>query len=187
MRVTVITPPAPIVSWDEARAHLRLDDGDDQQSYVESLIAAAQANIDGPAGWLGRCLGVQTLEMRGWDFGFCDRLPYPPVINVLSVAYVDPAGAEQTLVSAEYQISSSGFLEPSYGVSWPQARYERDAVRIRYRAGYEEIPAPIKHAVLLMVSHWFNNRDAVTTTAAQPAVLPMGVEALLAPYRVGAV
>jgi uncharacterized phiE125 gp8 family phage protein len=168
--------------------HLRLDTDDaEAQFYVESLIAAAQGNIDGPAGWLGRCLGIQTLEVRGWDFGFCDRLPYPPVIDVLSVAYIDPTGAVQTLPVSEYQISVGGFLEPSYGISWPQARYERDAVRVRYRAGYEEIPAPIKHAVLLMVSHLFNNRDAVTTTAAQPATLPMGVDALLAPYRVGAV
>jgi len=186
MLAHVITPPGPLISLDEAKRHLRVD-GSDDDDYITALIAAAQGNIDGPAGWLGRCLGVQTLEVRGWDFSFCDRLPYPPVIDVLSVVYVDPTGAEQTLPASEYQISVGGFLEPFYGISWPQARYERDAVRVRYRAGYEEIPAPIKHAVLLMVSHWFNNRDAVTTTAAQPATLPLGVDALLAPYRVGAV
>mgnify|MGYP003351478400 CR=1 FL=1 len=30
MRVVVITPPAPVVTWEEADQHLRLD-GDDEQ------------------------------------------------------------------------------------------------------------------------------------------------------------
>ncbi|MFX7701355.1 head-tail connector protein, partial [Acinetobacter baumannii] len=63
-------------------------------------------------------------------------------------------------------------------------------VTVRYRAGYaaqdgrSTVPAPIRHAVLLMVGHLYSNRDAVTTTAAQPAQLPLGVEALVAPYRI---
>ncbi len=61
---------------------------------------------------------------------------------------------------------------------------------VRYRAGYpasdgsSTVPAPIRHAILLMVGHLYGSRDAVTTTAAQPAELPLGVQALLAPYRV---
>ncbi len=61
---------------------------------------------------------------------------------------------------------------------------------VRWRAGYptvdgrSTVPAPIRHAILLMVGHLYGSRDAVTTTAAQPAQLPLGVEALLAPYRI---
>ena len=71
----------------------------------------------------------------------------------------------------------------------PAVRGRAGDIRIQWRAGYEagKVPAPIRHAILLMVSHLFNNRDAVTTTAAQPATLPLGVEALLSPYRVWSV
>lgn len=157
MRVTVITPPEPIVSWDEARVHLRLEDGDDQQAYVEGLIAAVTAWLDGPVGWLGRALGEQTLEavfpIYGEPAARC--YPYPPFLSLVSdVPAVDGA-----------------------------------TTAVRWRAGYEagKVPAPIRHAILMMVSHLFNNRDAVSTTAAQPAALPMGVEALLGPYRVWSV
>lgn len=160
MRVAVITEPGPIVSWGEARAHLRLDDGDEQKGYVEGLIAVATAWLDAPDGWLGRALGDQVLEARfptlleGSEWP--ERCyPYPPFRELLSEV---PGTVEGTTV-------------------------------VRWRAGYEagKVPAPIRHAILLMVSHLFNNRDAVSTTTAQPAELPLGVEALLSPYRIWAV
>ncbi len=45
------------------------------------------------------------------------------------------------------------------------------------------VPTPIRQAMLLMVGHLYENREASTVG---PAIteLPMGVEALLAPYRV---
>lgn len=40
----------------------------------------------------------------------------------------------------------------------------------------------IEQAILLLVGHWYNNREA-TILGATPAVLPFGVEALLWPRR----
>ncbi|WP_077960089.1 head-tail connector protein [Ensifer adhaerens] len=39
----------------------------------------------------------------------------------------------------------------------------------------------VRHAVLLIVSHFYSNREAVT--AAGIAAMPFGVNALLQPYR----
>lgn len=64
MRVIVVEPPKPVVTWEEADQHLKLDGDTSQKSFVEGLIAAATAHIDGPDGWLGRALGVQTLEAQ---------------------------------------------------------------------------------------------------------------------------
>lgn len=156
MRVVVITPPEPIVSAEEAKRHLRLIevDGDgnvlpnEEDDYIEALIAAAQQWIDGPGGWLGRCVGVQTLEVSGrpacWPD---DRFPYPPFINVLA----DQSGVPEGCV--------------------------------RYRAGYETIPAPIKQALLLLIGQWYSFRSNVAEDGA-PAEMPMAVEALLSTYRV---
>lgn len=161
MRVAVITPPEPVVSWEEARAHLRLDDGDDQQGYVEGLVAVATAWLDGPDGWLGRALGEQVLEASFLACGDAATRSYPLPPFIALVSDTPQLDGRMTVV--------------------------------RWRAGYpaqdgkSTVPAPIRHAILLMVSHLFNNRDAVTVTAAQPATLPMGVDALLAPYRVWSV
>jgi uncharacterized phiE125 gp8 family phage protein len=184
MHVSVITPPAPIVTWEEADTHLRLDGDTSQKPFVEALIAAAQGNIDGPSGWLGRCVGVQTLEatVDCFDFGVC--LPYPPIISIVAVKYDDPDGIEQTLDPAAYRLDATGSLVCQFGGSWPTTRSDRGVIRVRYSAGYPTPPAAIKAALLLMVSHLFNNRDAVTSTQAQPAVLPLGVDYLLQPHRV---
>ncbi len=39
----------------------------------------------------------------------------------------------------------------------------------------------VRHAVLLIVSHFYNNREAVTVEAIN--AMPFGVNALLQPYR----
>ena len=82
MRVVVVTPPEPIVSWEEARAHLRLD-SDEEEAYVTALVAAAQQWIDGPAGWLGRAIGVQTLKIDASERRAGCPLPFPPFIDVV--------------------------------------------------------------------------------------------------------
>ncbi|MGM5018720.1 head-tail connector protein [Tardiphaga sp. 367_B4_N1_1] len=189
MSIVVVTPPEePVVSLEEAKEHLRVDHGDDDL-YIESLVAAATSTIDGPDGWLGRCLVEQTLEWRGDGFGVCDiRLPYPPIIEILSVDYDDTDGVEQTVAEANYRlVGPPGLprLSPAYGASWPSTRSQSEAVRIQYISGYgaaDDVPQPIRHAVLMMVSELYENREASTD---QPRTeLPFAVAALLATYRV---
>ena len=43
------------------------------------------------------------------------------------------------------------------------------------------IASPVRHAILLLVSHYFEHRDAATDRP--PAAIAFGVDALLAPYR----
>lgn len=43
------------------------------------------------------------------------------------------------------------------------------------------IQPAVRHAVLLIVSHFYNNREAVTTAGI--AAMPFGVNALLQPFR----
>lgn len=197
MRVSVVIAPDPVVTWEEAQAHLRLD-GDDEQELVTGLIAAATAHIDGPAGWLGRALGLQTLEMCLPSFGMVSiGLPYPPAVDVVSVEYVDGAGDVVMLADDDFELRGS-LLRPAWPKSWPTAQWrggDGETVRVRYRAGYavnpdaepvvSNIPAPIRAAILLMVGDLFHSRASVATGAVMQAV-PMSttVEVLLQPFRV---
>lgn len=196
LRVRVITPPEPIVAWEEADAHLKLDGDTSQQTLVEAFIAAATGHIDGPTGWLGRALGVQTLEARGDGFWPSDyRLPYPPHIDVESVKYLDLNGALQAVDPGAYELDDR-VISPAYGAVWPSVRYSRGAVQVRYRAGYvtdpaadplvAAVPAPIKAAILLMVGDLYRFRESATVTAAAAPAIAMSttVENLLAPFRV---
>lgn len=43
------------------------------------------------------------------------------------------------------------------------------------------VPAPVKHAILLLVSHWYSAREAAATEP--PKAIAFGVDALLQPFR----
>lgn len=198
MRVVVVTPPAPVVTWEEADQHLRLEGDVEQKPMVERLIAAATAHIDGPQGWLGRALGLQTLETFLPAFGVTSIcLPYPPAVDIVSVDYVDGDGDMVAMAAADYELRGP-MLRPAWPKSWPSAQWrgsDGETVRIRYRAGYavdpdadpivSNVPEPIKAAILLMVGDLWHARATVATGAAM-ATVPMSttVEQLLQPFRV---
>lgn len=215
MSVVVVTPPQPLVSLELAKQHLRVTTPD-EDDLINLYITAAQSAIDGPGGWLNRAIGVQELEYRfdgfiepiwswgwsgsslfwgstpdyatasgGWPCGRID-LPYPPMISVDSVVYQDLNGVDQTLPSAAYLATDDG-LDASFGTSFPTGRWQANAVRVRYSAGYVTVPPAIVAALLLMVGDLYGNRESVETGVRAAAVqVPMSttVEALLGPYRV---
>lgn len=186
MPVRVVEAPQPFVTIDDARRHI-VDLPPEDEAYVEMLILAATTWIDGPTGWLGRTLGVQTLELTtDGFFGInCDAgaipLPFPPVIEVESVVYTAPNGQVITLPDDRY-VSDIGGISPAGG-SWPATAPRKDAVKITYKAGEPQVPAPIKVAILMLVAGWYRTREAVSI-GAEPYNLPFTVESLLQPYRI---
>lgn len=183
MRVRVVTPPEPIVTRERAKEHLRVRH-DHEDELIDAYVAAATAHIDGPGGWLGRALGVQELEATADVFHDCMRLPYPPIVEIVSVKYLDAAASEITLLPAEYELRGH-LIGSAFGKRWPSVLAHPGSVRIRYRAGYENVPAQVIAAILLMVGDLYANRE---TTAAGASVtsIPMSttVENLLGSLRV---
>lgn len=189
MRALVVTPPAPIVGWADLDAHLRLFGDDSERAYIEGLAVAATATIDGPGGWLGRCLGRQELEARLDGFAPAGlKLPYPEIIGITSVKYFDPAGVEQVMDPADYELAGS-VLSPKWGAAWPSAAGGgREAVRVRYEAGFVEDDHRLQRAriaVLLMVADVFEHRTTVAVGASAAAIpMSMTVKDLLSTLRV---
>lgn len=185
MRLKLVTPPVvQPVTLDEAKAHLRVTAAD-EDAHITSLIAAAVGHVDGPSGVLGRALVEQEWDLL-LDAFPCDELelPLPPLRSVTSITYVDEQGATQTLAPAAYEVDASGVVLPAYGQTWPRTRAQRNAVTVRFKAGYgttgASVPAAIRAAILLLVGDLYANREAQGDTLARNAT----VDALLFPYRV---
>lgn len=186
--VLVTAASAALVTLAEAKTHLRVDHSDDD-TYISGLITAAVSYLDGYSGRLGRAILEQTWRV---DFGsFSDemRLPVGNLMAVNSVTYYDDSNAQQTLPSTVYQSSVDGagaFLSLKPGQMWPAAFARNDAVRVTWSAGYgatvASVPAAIKHATLLLIGNWYDNRSASSTNNHQE--IPFAVNALLMPFSV---
>lgn len=191
MWLNLVTPAAEMpVSLVEAKANLQYS-ASDKDAFIASLIAAATAHLEGRSGILGRSLVTQVWETRLDRFP-CRydgriELPMPPLQSVEWIKYIDDAGIERTVPALDYVVDAQhliGRIRPAYDKLWPVTRAEDGAVRIRFTAGYgaaAAVPAPLKQAILLLVGHWWLNREAVGHAGGPHA---FAVEALTMPFRV---
>lgn len=186
--VRTVAPAVTPVSVAEAKANSRVDTSDDD-TLIGVLIDAAVAHLDGYAGTLGRALVQQTWRQDVAAFIDPLRLPVGNVMAISSITYYDSSNALQTLSTDVYTAMSDergSYVTLKPDQSWPSVYSRPDAVRVTWTAGYganaSDVPAAIRQAILLMVSSWYENRET-TVIGTIVADLPMGSQALLAPYR----
>lgn len=162
MRITVTTQPEPLVSIDEAKVALG-ESGSDRDELITSLILAAQAELDGPKGWVGISVAQQTVEVH-FD-RFCEpmRLPAGPIIEPVTVTYLDSDGTEQTLSDTIYTLLSDGRLVRSSNESWPSTYSRDEAVTASYQVGIEDEADPrialMKTVIILHVRMTLDGKD----------------------------
>lgn len=191
-------PGMRIVTLAQLKQHLRVEFTDDDE-LIEAYNEAAESRLDGPTGITGRAFRPQRLRLS--LPGFCARicLPFPPLISVDRMSYLDSNGDELEFAQAgNWRVigigaPGGGMIVREEGVEWPslQATADPDLVRIDFTAGYysavspedDRVPAAIKAAIKLMVADWYEFRPStVIGTSAAPT--PHGVENLIAPLRV---
>ena len=189
MAVALTTAPTvePLTTV-EAKAHLRLEiDTDD--APVQILISAARRFVEHAT---GRSLITQTWTLYDDCWPECEpiRLPRGPVIAVSSVKYYDSDNVLQTMASTDYLVDvtcdpARVALLPT--AVWPTAYPRINAIQVAYTAGYgataASVPEDLKHALKLLVGHWYENREGVITGTISKA-LEFSIDALLDGYRI---
>ena len=186
MALTLVTAPArEPVTLQQAKDHLRVD-GTDNDSTVDALITVAREHVEK---FTNRVLITQTWDLVLDAFPKQICLPMPPAQSVTTIKYIDTAGVQQTLAITEYKVdvaSNPARIVEAYGKTWPLTRDEINAVEVRFITGYganaEDVPGPIISAMLLVIGHLYENREA---TSSGPALneLPLGARDLLMSYR----
>lgn len=188
-------PPAILpVSLVEAKEHLIVE-VDDHDDLITGLIEAATAYLDGWSGILGRALITQSWrqEFNGFDNLRLALAPiqYEPAASPpvpVTVSYYDSAGAVVAVDDDLYAALSDSigpYVALNAGQSWPTAYDRADAVSVTYVAGYgpaaTDVPAPLRHAIKMLVAHWWENRAAVAEGVF--VEVPLAVKALYWPYK----
>jgi len=162
----------------EARLHLRVDH-DDEDLMIDSYIRAASARLDGPDGYLGRCLTPKVWRLGLNQLRGTITLPLPPCQEVTSITYADRNGDVQTLANASYRVRGIGDVACITPIgSWP----DTDSASITFTAGYTVVPDPIRAAILLRVAHMYEHRESVVI-GESVAGLPLGEDDLLRNFR----
>ena len=165
LRPVRVTPPADLVSLEEAKRHLRVD-GADEDTHIALLIRAAIGYLDGWPGILHRCLVTQTWRemFAAWPANGLLLLRVGPSRAVTTLVYSDADNTEQTINAADYSGPYAGACG-EYLVLKQEilalALYDRpDAIRVTYSAGdaANDVPSEARLAVLMLVEDAFINR-----------------------------
>ncbi|MDX2155138.1 MAG: head-tail connector protein [Hyphomicrobiaceae bacterium] len=180
-------PALEPVSLAEAKAHLRVD-GTAEDALIQSLVITSRLHIEA-------ALGL-ALVTQGWSY-FLDRwpksgrivMPLRPIAAIAHVRLWDADGASRTLDPADFFLDGQGYpprLAPFAGTALAAPGRPVNGVEIAFTAGFgaapADVPATIRHALLLLVAHWYENREPVEIGSGIHAV-PAMVSELLSPYR----
>jgi uncharacterized phiE125 gp8 family phage protein len=185
MKFTVTTPPAlDPLSIEEVKTHCRVTSVD-EDGLIAGYILAARQYVESIC---GLALITQTITAY-FDSFYGIWLPRWPVQSVSSVSYLDSTAVSQPLATDVYYAdvrARPAFIAAAYSQCWPQSYYQQNAVTVVFVAGYGatpgSIPEPIRQAMLMLIGHWYENRESATTAPLTDA--PTSTKALLAPYRV---
>lgn len=176
--LSIVTPATALpVSLDAARRNARIDNTDEDARLTE-LIRAASAYVSKHT---DTALITQTLAWRMDRFPIKIRelyLPIWPVQSITSISYRDENDVSQSLdlatVSTRLPARGHARLARKRWDAWPSTLDTPDAVEVRFVAGFgathESVPEELKQAILLLVAHWFENREAVLVGSASKEV-----------------
>ena len=183
----IVQPAAEPVSLAQAKIHCRVDHTADDALLTSLIVAARQ--------WCEQIMRrsimtqTRTLSLDDWPNGMI-QLPFSKVQSIVSIQYYDQNSNVQTLPTSSYYtdfISEPARISFAPATALPVAEIDRiNSITVTYVAGYgdaSDVPQAISQAILLLVGHWYENREA-SIVAVSIADVPMATTALLSTYRI---
>jgi uncharacterized phiE125 gp8 family phage protein len=178
--ILVAGPAVEPVTLAEAKAHLRLDSGD-EDALVASLVAAARHTLELAT---RRAFVAQTWRLRldRWPEGRAVALPLAPLIAIVAVRVSPLSGPAATVDPGTYRIvreADPPTLTVDAAVAdagLPSGGIEIDAT-YGFGAAATDVPQPLRLAIQRLVARWFERRGD-----GDDAVMPADVAALVRPF-----
>lgn len=187
--VTSEQPEIEPVTLAEAKLHARVStnaDDDLFNIYIKSIRKYVERYCN---------ISIITQEKTIWfnygDFNmntYAIRLPVSPIQTIDSyTTYTDLD--EASLVATSYYSLSNNRLLLNNTYYWPYNLRRIDGYKVVATVGFgdtpEDVPEDIKQAILMLVAHSYQNREALNDSVNGPSSnrVPFGVNDLLSPYK----
>lgn len=174
-------PAVEPITLAEAKAFLRLD-AETEDAFVASLITTSRLHIEAA---LGLALITQsfTLAVKSDPRRTIQISVYPlQSVDAIRVSASDGVATDLDLHAVEIDAMD----RPARVVLPAGAAPSSCKVEVDFTAGFgdaaADVPEPIRHALLLLIAHWYENREPVSVGSAA-AKIPAMISELLAPYR----
>jgi uncharacterized phiE125 gp8 family phage protein len=182
--ILITGPAAEPLSLAEAKSFLRVEHADDD-ALIGSFIVAARSHVEA----LTRCaLLAQSwrLVRDAWprDGRLIARIG--PLRAVTAARVFDASGHASAVDVGRFVLDVAAGVIASPAWSLPPPGRDVAGIELDVEIGFgvtsSEVPEPLRQAVRLLVAHMYDNRGVVAAGGA--VLLPAGVAALIAPYRV---
>lgn len=163
----------------QLKAHLRVD-SNAEDTLIQSYLATAVDTVQQMTGYR---LAPQVVDWY-YDVPLGGVLLTAPITSV--VVSTRNADGTYTNVPAEdvtLLIGKNGTGTVYLDTTQTPAESHPMAWRLRLSVGEATLPKALYHALLLLVGHYYRNREAVDTE--RLADIPLGIQTLLNPYKVG--
>jgi uncharacterized phiE125 gp8 family phage protein len=187
MSLVMTAPPAAEpVSVDDVKAHLRID-GSDEDVLLASLLLTSRLHIE-TALSLALITQSWTFRLDSWPPGREIELPLTPLRSVDEVRVKDASGTANVVSPESYLVDLAS--RPARlvwnNITPPLPQLPANGIEIDITAGFgttgDSVPAPLKHAILLLAAHWYEHRDP-NEIGAEGARIPDAVSSLINPFR----
>lgn len=189
---SVTTATADPVDLEEVKDHLRLPPGETaEDDYLQGLLDSA---VEFVQDYTGQKLLTQThyVYFDEWPCSDHVELPFAPLQSVSSTgfSYVGSTGATNIFSSTGWRTDTVSFpprVVLKYDSDWPTETLDNsNPIRVKGTFGYTtqgKIPASLKHAIKLLISDWYENRESIVTGVTVNSI-PNHVRNLLDRYKV---
>jgi uncharacterized phiE125 gp8 family phage protein len=207
-QLELVEPGDEPVSLDLAKAHLRVDI-DDEDELIAHQVATAREYVEAQTGralmtqtwklWLDRFPRMDRVEFWPWASQVLGAilLPRPPVQSVTSIVWHGSDGSTHTVDPTTYVFDNKHAIPrvvTAFNSSWPDTTplASIDGVEVTLVAGAVDrahVPHMAIQAILLMLGHWYMNREEVVVDLRVKAIeVPKAAADLiniLGPVQVG--
>jgi uncharacterized phiE125 gp8 family phage protein len=178
-------PAAEPVALADLKAFLKLD-GTEEDALITSVAMAARAHLEA----LTQKVFVTQrwrITRDSWPASGRIALPVGPITGLDRVTVEAGSGPVEIALD---RLTLDGWGQPprlAYRPrSLPVPAVPLGGIAIEVTAGFggpQDVPAPLVQAIRLLAAHWFENRTLVSI-GHEVAVMPRGIEALIAPFQV---